>query len=144
MTQELADSIIGPVADKLMPSSGSCETLEGELIRAICKIRYRFYNDGDYWFEGYGCETAGSAHAFLVARLPQIEELKEVRDLLVYSYGEGPERYGKSIDLAGTRLAEWVQMQMDADKLTTTKEDMFDYESQYDEQYEEDEGDGYY
>lgn len=32
---------------KYVPSSGSANTIEGELLRAIFKLEYRFYNDGD-------------------------------------------------------------------------------------------------
>ena len=33
--------------DKYVPSSGNCETLAGEIIRAINRLVYRWYNDGD-------------------------------------------------------------------------------------------------
>ncbi|CAE7314011.1 unnamed protein product, partial [Symbiodinium microadriaticum] len=66
---ELEDRL-GVLSDKLMPMQGPAETFEGELVRAINKILYRFYNDGDYWHCGYGCETAGPAAAFLVAECP--------------------------------------------------------------------------
>jgi hypothetical protein len=32
---------------QLVPSSGMCETVEGELLRLASKIYYRHYNDGD-------------------------------------------------------------------------------------------------
>ncbi len=52
--------------DILVPSSGKCETLAGELIRAVNKIEYRWFNDGDRWFEDYGIETAGPAAMFII------------------------------------------------------------------------------
>jgi hypothetical protein len=52
--------------DKLVPGSGDSETVEGEMIRAINRIIYRFFNDGDYFYRGYGAETAGPAHSFLI------------------------------------------------------------------------------
>ena len=52
------------------------------MLRAINKIIYRHYNDGDYFFEGYGCETAGPAHAFLMSdEIPDIVKLP-IRTLL--------------------------------------------------------------
>ena len=50
---------------KLVPDMGKCDTLEGETLRAINRIIYRYYNDGDYWYDGYGIETAGPAESFL-------------------------------------------------------------------------------
>ena len=36
------------------------------MIRALNRLVYRWYNDGDRFWEGYGTETAGPAHSFLV------------------------------------------------------------------------------
>ena len=33
--------------DKYVPSCGKCDTLAGEIIRAINRLVYRWYNDGD-------------------------------------------------------------------------------------------------
>lgn len=52
--------------DILVPNSGKCESLAGELIRAVNKIEYRWFNDGDRWFEDYGIETAGPAAMFII------------------------------------------------------------------------------
>lgn len=51
--------------DALVPGRGACDTVAGELIRAITKIMYRDYNDGDLFYEGYGIETAGNAASYL-------------------------------------------------------------------------------
>lgn len=48
-----------------VPGCGSSSTLEGELISALAKMRYRFHNDGDVFHTGYGCDTAGHAAAFI-------------------------------------------------------------------------------
>ena len=55
-----------PLYDKLVPGNGDAETLEGEMLRAINRIIYRYFNSGDKYYEGYGTETAGPAHSFLV------------------------------------------------------------------------------
>ena len=52
--------------NKLVPGHGNADTIEGELLRAINKIIYRYYNDGDYFYKGYGAETAGPAVSFLM------------------------------------------------------------------------------
>ena len=70
--------------DLLVPDSGKAETLAGELIRAMMKIMYRDYNDGDLFYEGYGLETAAPAASFLMEHgyWDQFEEImnKELRD----------------------------------------------------------------
>jgi len=55
-----------PLYDKLVAGMGKSETVEGEMLRAINRIAYRYYNDGDEYMTGYGTETAGPAHSFLV------------------------------------------------------------------------------
>lgn len=49
----------------LVPPTGSAETVAGEYVRAIMRIIYRDYNDGDKFFEGYGLETCGSSAEYL-------------------------------------------------------------------------------
>lgn len=51
--------------DKLVPRSGKAETLAGELVRAMMRLGYRWYNDGDKFFTGYGLETCGPSAAFI-------------------------------------------------------------------------------
>lgn len=48
-----------------IPNSGVANTLQGEVVRALAKLRYRYYNDGDYFYTGYGAETAGPAASFI-------------------------------------------------------------------------------
>ena len=42
---------------ELVPISGKADSLAGEIVRAISRIGYRFYNDGDQLGIGYGKET---------------------------------------------------------------------------------------
>lgn len=53
------------VFDVLVPASGKCNSLAGEIIRAINKIEYRWFNDGDRFNEDYGIETCGQPALFL-------------------------------------------------------------------------------
>lgn len=56
----------------LIPSSGRADTIAGETLRALHKIGYRYYNDGDHYFEGYGIETAGSSAIYLSKHTNQL------------------------------------------------------------------------
>jgi len=57
--------------DALVPQSGKCDTLAGELIRAVNKIEYRWFNDGDRFFEDYGIETCGPAFQFILNNIDE-------------------------------------------------------------------------
>ena len=52
---------------RLMPPSGKAETVAGEIIRAVDRIWYRWYNDGDKINVGYGKETCNGSARYLEA-----------------------------------------------------------------------------
>lgn len=83
MINESLEARSNALFHKLVPSSGRAETVEGEMIRAISRIVYRYQNDGDYFYTGYGCETAGNSHAYLVVESPLAEELTLILDRAV-------------------------------------------------------------
>ena len=50
----------------MVPRSGKCDNLGGELARAMMKILYRDWNDGDVFYDGYGLETCVAPAAFII------------------------------------------------------------------------------
>lgn len=61
---------------RLMPVSEIADTAAGEIIRALNKILYRWYNDGDKINEGYGKETCNPAARFLMEKCPENISIK--------------------------------------------------------------------
>lgn len=59
--------------DLLVPSSGKANTVAGELIRAIQRVLYRNYNDGDVFYTGYGLETCAPSVAYIMDTLDNYE-----------------------------------------------------------------------
>ena len=49
----------------IVPDKGKCDSVGGELIRAIGRILGRSYNDGDKFYQGYGLETCGGSAQYL-------------------------------------------------------------------------------
>ena len=72
--EEDGDSFVDRAFHLLVPAEGKCTTLAGELIRAINRIMYRDWNDGDVFYEGYGLETAGAPAAFIADKIPEADE----------------------------------------------------------------------
>lgn len=62
--QEL-DIIENELSKKLIPATGKADTIGGELLRAIERMIYRYYNDGDIVSQGYGIETCLSSYWYL-------------------------------------------------------------------------------
>lgn len=78
--------------EALVPPSGKADTVAGELVRAMMKIMYRDFNDGDLFYEGYGIETCGEAVAYLCDQMPKLESEFEgiaMRNLEGNQYTEG-------------------------------------------------------
>lgn len=51
--------------DRLVPETGPAGTIAGELVRAMMKVFYRDYNDGDVFYQGYGLETCAPAMEYI-------------------------------------------------------------------------------
>lgn len=65
MLAEATETRFNDLFHKYVPGMGKAETLAGEILRAVAKIGYRYYNDGDIAWQGYGRETVNPAVRFL-------------------------------------------------------------------------------
>lgn len=110
---------IDVLTEKLVPEEGPADTLEGELIRAINKIGYRYYNDGDYWYREYGCETAGPAAAFLSQHGPDLKS--DIRQ----SQGKTQHSYERALFAIMEKIVDHVESQNG--KYTENKYDMLTF-----------------
>lgn len=127
-----------PLYDKLVPGQGDAETVEGEMLRAINRIAYRFYNDGDKYFEYYGTETAGPAHSFLVnANHPLRSAMRKILD-----EPSGDASYERMIKDALDMILDYIESRRG--KYTkNTLGGIYDYEPEFEEEEEEDDYDNY-
>tara|TARA_R110002060_G_scaffold9175_1_gene13671 strand:- start:348 stop:953 length:606 start_codon:yes stop_codon:yes gene_type:complete len=118
----------------LVPGAGKADTVEGEMLRAINRIVYRWYNDGDEYHTGYGTETAGPAHSFLVNASHPLKSLVST----LFSKGTNYEQTLKDVLDA---ILDYIESRQG--KYTPNNVgDMFDYEAEFeDEEYEEEEYD---
>ena len=67
---------INALFEEFVPASGKADTVAGEIIRAIARIGYRNYNDGDHLGVGYGRETCNPAGRYIAAKCsPEIARL---------------------------------------------------------------------
>lgn len=81
--------------EALVPSRGISDTVAGELIRAVSRITYRDYNDGDKFFAGYGLETCGGSAQYLhdMGFSRQIDSILDD----VYRYADNDTAYTEAI-----------------------------------------------
>lgn len=90
--------------DELVPPSGPAKTIAGELVRAIMRILYRDYNDGDLWYTGYGKETCGDSVIYL---LEHIEDLQDLFDEMIYREMEN-EEYTEALEEVASRVMVYL------------------------------------
>ena len=122
-----------PLYDKLVPGQGNAETVEGEMLRAINRIAYRYYNDGDKYFQGYGTETAGPAHSFLVnANHPQKSAMNQI-----FNEPISDSEYEQMIKDALDMILDYIESRQG--KYTkNTLGGIFDYEPEFEDDEEDD------
>ena len=95
------------------------------MLRAINRIVYRYYNDGDEYNTGYGIETAGPAHSFLVnANHP-------LRSLVSTLFKSGT-NYEQTIKDVLDAILDHIESRQG--KYTPNSEDMFDYEPEFEDE----------
>ncbi len=124
-----------PLYDKLVPGNGDAETVEGEMLRAINRIIYRYYNDGDEYFRGYGIETAGPAHSFLV------NASHPLRAVVAKIFKEGTD-YDKTIKDVLISILDYIESK-EGEYTKNTLGGIFDYEPEFEEEDDYDDYDDY-
>lgn len=122
--------------EKYVPGNGKADTLLGELVRAISRIGYRNYNDGDHIGVGYGRETCSPAARFIAAKVPE-----HIGNLVYEAWGlEDDDAYDRALQKLEAELLVWIDENEQELKQTANSEDMWDYATEEDvDEYEEEE-----
>lgn len=58
--------------DEYVPVEGPADTLGGEIVRAVERVAYRWYNDGDMIYHGYGNITVTPSWRFVDSHVPGV------------------------------------------------------------------------
>lgn len=132
------DERINKLFEELVPVSGKAENLAGELTRAMARIGYRCFNDGDHIGVGYGKETCNPAARFLRAK-----GNKEIRELVDAIWGiENDRAYDAILDQLTGAVADYIEGTPALREMPT--EDMWDFqdaEEDVDDSWDEEEED---
>ena len=111
----------------LVPSEGKADTVAGEIIRAISRIGYRNYNDGDHVGVGYGKETCNPAARYLMS-------LKDegIRNAISDLWGVvDDELYDTRLAVLEMRVLEYFEAHPEL-KTTENTVDIWDFRTEYD------------
>ncbi|MBR3503777.1 MAG: hypothetical protein IKO07_05985 [Clostridia bacterium] len=130
------DERLNALSDELVPASGKCDSLAGELVRATERIGYRFFNDGDQIGIGYGKETCNPAARFLIRKAT-----KEIADLVAGLWGMASEAgYEAVLDILVGKVADHIEAHPELrEQPTPDMWDFYDEHEDVDDSWEEDE-----
>lgn len=131
---------INKLFEELVPEAGKAESLAGELVRAMARIGYRFYNDGDQVGIAYGKETCNPAARFLGKKGND-----EIAGMVGAIWGICSETaYETLLDALAGKVADYVEGHPELREQPT--EDMWDYydrDEDVDDEWEDEEEDGW-
>ena len=114
----------------LVPPTGKANTIAGELVRAMTKILYRDFNDGDVFYDGYGKETCGSCAAFICNTIPEFEaEFVHIAENTLEE-----DEYTQALNQITEELLDYI---MDNSYLLAepNDQDMYDFDEDYFDEY---------
>ena len=119
---------INAMFERLVPPSGKCGTVAGEIVRAISRIGFRYWNDGDQLGTGYGRETCNPAGRYLAKRCDSavaraVQDAWGISDVDLYGF-----RLGKLEGLVLKYLEEHPGLERE-----TNTEDFWDYRDQWED-----------
>lgn len=113
---------LGELFEELVPASGKAPTVAGEIVRAINRISYRNWNDGDHIGVGYGRETCNPAARYLEAKCGE-----EVGSLISAIWGiENDKAYDLILGQLEAEVVKYLERNPEL-KAAENREDMFSY-----------------
>lgn len=127
------DNKLDALFKELVPPSGKAESLAGEIVRAMMRISYRNWNDGDHVGIGYGKETCNPAARFLLNKLP--EDLTEYVLAIWGVYGDNA--YDAGLDVLVGKVADYVIAHPELRNVES--EDMFSFRDENEDVDDDDE-----
>lgn len=133
-----AEQKINALFKRLVPSSGKASTVAGEIIRAISRIAYRSWNDGDHVGVGYGKETCNPAARYLMKKAgadvaQAISDLWGVRD-------DG--HYDMLLERAQEAVLDYIELNPEL-KTTMNINDMLDFRDPHEDVDDTSDGEEY-
>ena len=125
--ETMVERKISELFEDLVPPTGKANTVAGEIIRAISRIGYRNYNDGDHVGVGYGRETCNPAARYLWSF-----EDEEINNAISELWGVvNDELYDTRLAVLEMKVLEYLEAHPEL-KTTENTKDMWDFRTEDD------------
>lgn len=119
--------------DSMVPARGTCDTVAGELVRAMMRLLYRDSNDGDLFYDGYGIETCGGAVAYIIDTVSEIDFTDIFGQIALRQLED--DRYTAALEDVCDKLVTYI---LDNDSLLAPNEsDFHDFQTYYENTYKD-------
>lgn len=99
--------VLDVLYEELVPPEGAAETVAGELVRAIMRVIYRCYNDGDKFYEGYGLDTCASSVSYLCDQIDAVHA-KVVQIMEQYWKYEDDDKYEEVLEELAKIVIDYI------------------------------------
>ena len=129
----LPNDYIDSLFHKFVPHTGKADKLLGEIVSALSRIVYRYYNDGDRIGVYYGRNTCNPAFRFLIAKVPLPSRYKNYHEDLSDFFDSSDVEYELFLKNLSCHICAYIFENYD--KLLSTKNDK-GYNSYADNRYD--------
>ena len=134
-TKANVDAELGKLFDQYVPFTGKANTVGGEIVRAIARIGYRNFNDGDHIGVGYGNETCNAPARYLSVVIPDMS----ISGLIGDMWGTiSDTMYDAGLEKLEMMILLYLHNHMELFE-TANNDDMWNHKSAMDFNYGEDE-----
>ena len=117
----------------MVPRKGNCDTVAGELVRAMMRLLYRDANDGDLFYDGYGIETCGAAVAYIIDTVPEINFTEMFENIALRQLED--DAYTNALNDICDQLVTYI---LSHDELLVPNEtDFHDYQTYYENSFQD-------
>ena len=132
-TKENVENELEELFNKYVPRCGKADTVGGEIVRAISRIGYRNFNDGDHIGVGYGNETCNAPARYLKKFVDDVNVHGIIDDL----WGTiGDDMYDVGLDKLEMMIVMYLHQHMELFE-TVNLDDMWNYRMDSDFHYDD-------
>lgn len=128
---KLDNEFFNELRDKLVPDCGKAATVAGEIIRAMDRLIYRFYNDGDMVGDGYGNETCNGSYRYLYTVLPGCPDL--------YAESGNSDGYVEALAALAEKVMKYLTAHPELQETHNTDDSRSDFDEPEDRDWYQDE-----
>lgn len=135
---KIKHELIQELHDELVPNEGNAKTIAGEIVRAISRLVYRFYNDGDIVGIDYGNETCNGSARYLESKFDELDDKISYNVSQLWDSSHINEiQYEEKLAIIVEQIAEFIENNPQIKNDKNTEDSRIDYSIEDDFNYDD-------